>query len=148
MCCFVQFNTSACQHIFLFSVTGSSKDCLYSGNQNLWTEGFGNILIHSQVEAHQFIPFITFCCQHNDRNPGVCANLTTYLPSVHLWHHDIQNNQSDVFLFKKYIYRLFSVTGFQHIKIFFHQEIFYQFPHSALVIHNQNLQFSHSCSSS
>ena len=76
------------------------------------------------------------------------ANLTTYLPSVHLWHHDIQNNQSNVFLFKKYIYRLFSVTGFQHIKIFFHQEIFYQFPHSALVIHNQNLQFSHSCSSS
>ena len=44
--------------------------------------------------------------------------------------------------------KVVSVTGFQHIKIFFHQEIFYQFPHSALIIHNQNLQFSHSCSSS
>ena len=148
MCRLIHGNAAAGLSLFLSQLICSAQDCYHSGHQNLGTEGLGNILVHSQLKSLQFVSLISAGCQHDDRYFGVHPDLPAHLPSVHLRHHHIQNDQCDIFFFIKNIQCLLTITGFQYIKIALHQEIPDQLAHSALIIYYQYFQSVHTPSPS
>lgn len=47
--------------------------------------------------------FFTLGCQHDNWCPGTFPDFPAYIPAVHLRHHNIQNNQCNIFIFIKYV---------------------------------------------
>ena len=138
MCCFIYNNAACWNHIFRIILTCTSQNCLHSCNKDFRTEWFGDVFIYPQIKSKKLISLITSCSQHNDRNFWVLANLTANFPSIHLRHHDVQNDQCDVLLLIKDIHGFFTITGFQYLEILLCQEILYQLSHAALIIHHQD----------
>ena len=48
--------------------------------------------------------------------------------------NNIQNDQRNIILFKKEVYRLRAVLGLYHLIIAFGQKVFHQFTHTAFII--------------
>ena len=133
----IQVDSSRFHDVAGSRFAGSAQNRLHAGYQYLGTEGFGNILIHPQIEALKLILLISFGSEHDDGDLGIIPDFPAYLPAVHLRHHNVQNDQCNVILFKKNIQRLASVSCLHHIVIVFLEEVLYQLAHSAFVIHNQ-----------
>ena len=138
MGCLIQHNASNLLNA-LFEGIGTAKDCFHTRHKDLWTKRLGHILIHAQIKPLQLILLVTFSGQHNDRHLRIFADLTAYLPSVHLWHHNIQNDQSDILIGIKQVHCFLSIAGFHHFKILLHQKVTDKLAHSLLIIHNQYL---------
>ena len=114
----------------------SPQDGLNPRHQDLGTEGLGNILVHSQFKTKELVPLLSLGRQHDDRNLRILADSPHRLITVHLRHHHVHDDQTDILVREEKINRFFSVSRLQHRKIFFGQEIFHQLPHSAFIIHH------------
>ena len=136
-------DTSCLQYAFRICLSGTAQNCFHPCHQDFGRERFGNIFIHSQIKSQKLVPLITFCRQHNNRHLGILADLPADLPSIHLWHHHIQDDQSDFFILEKNIHRFFSVAGLQNLVAAFAQEVLDQFPHPAFIIYHQNFYLIH-----
>ena len=53
--------------------------------------------------------------EHDDRDFGVLADFAADLPAVHFGHHDVEDDEGDVFLGVEGVYGLFAVTGFDDV---------------------------------
>ena len=139
MGCLIYRDAAVLNRLIICNLISSPENCFNSGNQYLWAERLGYVFIYTKFKSLKFIPFIASGCQHNDWNLGISSYLSAHLPSVHLGHHDIQNNQRNVLIVKEYIKSFAAVSCFQNCKILFFQEITHQFSHSALIIYYQYL---------
>ena len=54
-----------------------------------------------EFKSQKLITLISSCCQHNDGNLGIFADLTTYFPAIHLRHHHIQDQKRNILFFIK-----------------------------------------------
>ena len=140
---FVQMDSSFIQHLSRCGFSCPSQNGFHTGDQNLGAERLGNIFVHTEFEALQFILLIPSGRKHNNGYSGIIPDFPAHLPPIHFRHHDIQYDQGNIVLGKENIQRFTPVSRFQNLIIIFLKKILYQFAHPAFVIHNQYFRSFH-----
>ena len=75
-------------------------DCLHPGIQIFQAEGLGNIVIRPDIQTIQHICFHGLCREHNDRHPGLFADLNTDFFSGKVGKQQIQDHKRNRFSLK------------------------------------------------
>ena len=114
----INLNSTGRDRLFRRKRIRSAQNRFHSGNQDLWAERFGYIFIHSKLKSLKLIPFIPPRCQHDDRHLRFLANLPACLPSVHLRHHNIQNNKRNILVLIEPVHCFQTIACLDHLKSF------------------------------
>jgi hypothetical protein len=60
--------------------------------QLLQAEGFGDVVIHSELQARRLVCFLGSGGEHDDGNARDLADVATSFPPIELWHHHVQDD--------------------------------------------------------
>ena len=89
----------------------AAQDGLDAGDQNLGTEGLGNVFVNAEIKTLKLVALFAAGGKHDDGDFGMLADGLNDLPAVHLRHHNIQDQKGNILLREKNIYGFFAVTG-------------------------------------
>ena len=117
---------------------GALQNRVDSREQYLRAEGFCNILICAERKALELILLFGARGQHEHRHIRDVPKFFQSLKTVHLRHHDIEENQRDVRFPLEYFERLSAVFRLQHLEALHPEIIADQRAHARLIVRNQN----------
>ena len=142
----IQHDPAQFDPVVLLVGSGSSEYGIHSCHQRARAEGFGHIFVDAKIKALELVPLIGARREHDDRHLGRLPDLSERLPSVHFGHHDIENDEDDLFIRVKQIHSFFAVRSFQHLISFPDKKIGDQLAHSRFIIDYKYLLYCHSFS--
>ena len=112
---FVDADAAGFQYVVFSGFAAAAQDGFDAGDEDFRGEWFGDVFVYAEVKAEEFVAFFAFGGEHDDRNFGVLADFAADLPAVHFGHHDVEDDEGDVFLGVEGVYGLFAVTGFDDV---------------------------------
>ena len=125
---------------FLNSAKNAADSCF----KFFGTKRFDDIVVSTEFKASNSVCYVTQGGEHHDRNIRLLAQLLADAVAVKLWHHDIQDHQIWIALFKAF--ESFSaVAGGYYVVTNHRQTSFQNASNTGLVVDNENGFFAGGC---
>src|SRR5579859_81974 len=115
----------------------AAQDGAHAGEQLVYPERLGEIIVGAEIERGNLVAFGVQRGEHDDRGGGLLAHAAADLKTVHLGHHDVQDQEVRQLTLPK-SNRLKAIAGFQYLEAACAQIAAHEVAERHLVVGDEN----------
>ena len=121
----------------LYIILRTAQGGAYAGHQLAHAEGFDHIIVGAQIQAQHGIGLFLTGGDDDDRGLTFKPVLTDKLITVHVGHHDVQQDQIGLFV-AGHVDRILAVGRGEHPVALFGQVILQQLAYAGLIVNDED----------